>query len=106
MSKRLTFVCIILLVLGMIVDANAASTLKMTCNGNLTNNREDGVTLGNCDLNFIKVKEMTEIENVCGIPELSILPLKINVEYERLSHPIQALPQITGSYTRFLRCGR
>ena len=68
MSKRLTFVCIILLVLGMIVDANAASTLKMTCNGNLTNNREDGVTLGNCDLNFIKVKEMTEIENVCGIP--------------------------------------
>src|SRR5690348_7357544 len=68
MSKRLTFVCIILLVLGMIVDANAASTLKMTCNGNLTNNREDGVTLGNCDLNFIKAKEMTEIENVCGIP--------------------------------------
>jgi hypothetical protein len=68
MPRHLTFVCIILLVLGMIVDANAASTLKMTCNGNLTNNREDGVTLGNCDLNFIKVKEMTEIENVCGIP--------------------------------------
>ena len=39
-------------------------------------------------------------------PELSILPLKINVEYERLSHPIQALPQITGSYTGFLSCGR
>ena len=33
-------------------------------------------------------------------------PLKINVEYERLSHPIQLQPQITGSYTGFLRCGR
>jgi len=33
-------------------------------------------------------------------------PLKINVEYERLSHPIQVQPQITGSYTGLLRCGR
>jgi hypothetical protein len=39
-------------------------------------------------------------------PELSILPLKTNVEYEQLSHLIQVLPQITGSYTGFLRCGR
>jgi hypothetical protein len=52
----------------MIVDGNAASTLKMTCNGNLTNTRTDGVTLGQCDLNFISVKQMDEIESVCGLP--------------------------------------
>ena len=39
----------------------------MTCSGKLTNTRADGVTLGDCDLNFITVKEMTEIENTCGI---------------------------------------
>jgi hypothetical protein len=60
--------CILSLVLSMIVDANAASTLRITCNGNLTNTRRDGVTLGECDLNFISVKQMTEVENVCGIP--------------------------------------
>jgi hypothetical protein len=59
------FVC--LLVSGPIVDANAASTLKITCSGNLINTREDGVTLGQC-LNFISVKQMTEIEGTCGIP--------------------------------------
>jgi hypothetical protein len=68
MLKRLTFVCIFSLVLGTIVDGNAASTLKMTCSGNLTNTRADGVTLDQCDLNFLSVKAMTEIENVCGIP--------------------------------------
>jgi hypothetical protein len=48
--------------------ASARSTLKMTCSGNLTNTREDGVTLGQCDLNFLPVKQMTEIEKICGIP--------------------------------------
>jgi len=48
--------------------ASAGSTLKLTCSGNLTNTREDGVTLGQCDLNFLSVKQMTEIENICGIP--------------------------------------
>ena len=48
--------------------ASAGSTLKMTCNGILINTREDGVTLGQCDLNFLPVKQMTEIENICGIP--------------------------------------
>ena len=57
-----------LLILGTSVDARAASTLKMMCSGNLTNTPADGVTLGQCDLNFISVKEMTEIENACGIP--------------------------------------
>jgi len=51
-----------------IADANAASTLKITCSGNLTNSRADGVTLGQCDLNFLSVKQMDEIESVCGIP--------------------------------------
>jgi hypothetical protein len=66
MPKRLPLVCIVM-ILGTIIDANAASTLKMTCTGNLTNTREDGVTLGECDLNFL-VREMNEIENICGIP--------------------------------------
>lgn len=68
MFKRLTSVCIFLLALGVITDGNAASTVKMTCGGNLTNTRGDGVTLAQCDLNSLSVKEMTEIENVCGIP--------------------------------------
>jgi hypothetical protein len=68
MFTRLTVFCIFSLVSGTIVDGNAASTLKMTCSGNLTNTRADGVTLGQCDLNFLSVKAMTEIENVCGIP--------------------------------------
>jgi hypothetical protein len=53
---------------GTMFNGNAASTIKLTCTGSLTNTRSDGVTLGNCDLNFITVKEMTEIENTCGIP--------------------------------------
>jgi hypothetical protein len=68
MSKRPTSVYIFVLLLGMMFDANAASTLRMTCNGNLTNTPADGVTLGQCDLNFISVKQMDEIEDVCGIP--------------------------------------
>jgi hypothetical protein len=56
------------LVLGTIVDASAASGLRLTCSGSLTNTRQDGVTLGECDLNFLSVSQITEIENVCGIP--------------------------------------
>ena len=54
--------------LGPTFHGNAASTLKMTCSGNLSNTREDGVTLGQCDLNFISVKQMDEIQTVCRIP--------------------------------------
>jgi hypothetical protein len=68
MSTRLTFVRIFVLLSGTVANANAASTLKVTCTGNLTNTRTDGVTLGQCDLNFISVKKMTEIVNVCGLP--------------------------------------
>jgi hypothetical protein len=67
MSKSLT-VCILTLVLGAIADANAASVAKVTCIGSLTNTRENGVTLGDCDLNFITMKEKTEVEDTCGIP--------------------------------------
>ena len=52
----------------MLLDANAASTLRITCIGELTNTHADGVTLGQCDLNFISVKQMDEIESVCGLP--------------------------------------
>jgi hypothetical protein len=68
MAKPVAIIWLFSLVLSTIVDARAASTLKMTCNGNLTNTRADGITLGQCDLNFIAVKQMTEIANVCGIP--------------------------------------
>jgi hypothetical protein len=68
MAKGLTSLCIFSLVLGAIADGNAASTIKITCSGNLTNTRADGVTLGQCDLNFISVKQMAEIQTICGIP--------------------------------------
>jgi hypothetical protein len=68
MLRRIRVLCILLLVLGTIADGNAGSTLRMTCSGSLTNTRADDVTLGECDLNFLPVKAMTEIENVCGIP--------------------------------------
>ena len=41
---------------------------ELTCNGYLMNTRADGVTLGECDLNFISVKQMDEIKSICGIP--------------------------------------
>ena len=106
MPKRPTYVCGFLLILGTMVDANAASTVRMTCTGNLTNTPADGVTLGQCDLNFISVKQMDEIEGVCGIPGTVDTLLKINVEYEQWFHPIQFSPLIRGSYTRSLSCCR
>ena len=66
MAKRFIFAFIFVLSLGTIVDA--ASTLRMTCSGELTNTRTDGVTLGQCDLNFISVKQMDQIQHVCGLP--------------------------------------
>jgi hypothetical protein len=68
MFNRLAIFCVFSLLLGSIADGHAASTLKITCIGNLTNTQADGDTLGQCDLNFISIKEMTEIEKVCGIP--------------------------------------
>jgi hypothetical protein len=67
-KQGLMVIATVVVISGTIVDGHAASTLKMMCSGDLTNTRADGVTLGQCDLNFLSVKEMTEIENVCGIP--------------------------------------
>jgi hypothetical protein len=74
MSNRVTFLCALTLILGAITHGYAASTLKVTCSGNLTNTEADGDTLGQCDLNFLSVKEMAEIENVCGIPGSTVTP--------------------------------
>ncbi len=57
-----------LLIGGTIVECRAASELRLTCSGSLTYTTEDGTTLGQCDLNFIHVKEMDEIEKICGLP--------------------------------------
>jgi hypothetical protein len=74
MPKHVTILFSCWLVLSTITYANAASTIKITCNGSLTNTRADGVTLGQCDLNFISVKQMDEIEDVCGTPGTSVSP--------------------------------
>jgi hypothetical protein len=68
MSKCLTILFRFWLIVGAIANANAASTLKLTCTGELTDTRKDGITLGECDLNTIPVKQMDEIEDTCGIP--------------------------------------
>jgi len=68
MVKGFTFICVVALTVAAMSEGHSASTVKMTCTGSLTNTRTDGVTLGQCDLNFLSVKEMTEIESVCGIP--------------------------------------
>jgi hypothetical protein len=68
MLKSFTSIGIVSLIAGATSAGNAASTLKITCTGSLTNSRTDGITLGQCDLNFLSMKEMTEIENTCGIP--------------------------------------
>jgi hypothetical protein len=44
MSIHLAICCICSLVFGTIVDAYAASTLKLTCSGELTDTRKDGIT--------------------------------------------------------------
>jgi hypothetical protein len=81
---------------------NAAPTLRMTCSGNLTNTRADGVTLGNCDLNFLSVKAMTEIENVCGIPGTVDTPAENQCRIRAVVSPDPTI----GTYTGFLRRGR
>jgi hypothetical protein len=68
MSNGLTTLLGFSFILGTIANANSASTLKLTCTGELTDTRKDGITLGECDLNSIPVKQMNEIEDACGIP--------------------------------------
>jgi len=68
MSRRLAIFSVLSLVLSMIVDAGTAWGFQMTCTDYLMNKRETGLTLGKCDLNFISVKDVNEIEDICGIP--------------------------------------
>ena len=58
----------VLIIGGTIIKCCAASRLRLTCSGTLTNTREDGITLGQCDLNFLPVKDINSIEDICGIP--------------------------------------
>ena len=67
-KQTLVAITTMLVVSGAIVECRAASVLRLTCSGNLTNTREDGITLGQCDLNFLPVKDIDSIEDICGIP--------------------------------------
>jgi len=69
MAKQAPLAIAIALIMGgTIVECRAASGLRLTCSGNLTNTREDGLTLGQCDLNFLPVKDINAIEDICGTP--------------------------------------
>jgi len=68
MLKCFAIFCILSLVLGTIVDASTAWSFQLTCAGRLTILHESGLTLGQCDLNFLSVKEVNEIEDICGTP--------------------------------------
>src|SRR5215470_1907637 len=69
MAKQAPLAIAIALIMGgTIVECRAASGLRLTCSGNLTNTREDGITLGQCDLNFLPVTDIDSIEDICGIP--------------------------------------
>ncbi len=64
-KKTLIAIGCALLIGGTIAECRAASELRLTCSGSLTYTTEDGTTLGQCDLNFLPVKEMNSIEQVC-----------------------------------------
>jgi hypothetical protein len=68
MAKRLAIIGSFSLILGTIVGASTASSFQMMCSDYFTNTREMGVSIGKCDLNFISVKEMNSIEDICGTP--------------------------------------
>lgn len=67
-KQTVVAIAMMLVTSGTIVESRAASGLRLTCSGNLTNTREDGITLGQCDLNFLPVKDIDSIEDICGIP--------------------------------------
>ncbi len=86
---------------GTIVDASVASGFRLTCNGSLTNTQADGDTLGQCDLNFISVKEMSEIENACGIPGTVDTPAENKCRIRAIVSP-EASPAASGKLYRVL----
>jgi hypothetical protein len=65
-KQTLVAMATMLAISGAIGECRAASGLRLTCSGNLTNTREDGITLGQCDLNSLPVKDLGSID--CGIP--------------------------------------
>ena len=67
-KQALLAIATMLVIGGTIVECRGASGLRLTCTGDLNNTREDGITLGQCDLNFLPVKDINSIEDVCGIP--------------------------------------
>jgi hypothetical protein len=67
-KQALISIIVVLVIAGAIVKCSAASGLRLTCSGNLTITREDGITLGQCDLNSLSVKDISSIEDICGIP--------------------------------------
>ena len=67
-KQALLAIATALVIGGTIVERSAASGIRLTCSGTLTNTREDGITLGQCDLNFLPVKDINSIEDICGIP--------------------------------------
>jgi hypothetical protein len=67
-KRTVVAIATMLAISGAIVECRGASGLRLTCSGNLTNTREDGITLGQCDLNFLPVKDIDSIEDICGIP--------------------------------------
>jgi hypothetical protein len=73
-KQALLAVATMLIIGGTIVECRAASGLRLTCTGDLNNTREDGITLGQCDLNFLPVKDITSIEDICGIPGTTDTP--------------------------------
>jgi len=73
-KQALLAVATMLIIGGTIVECRAASGLRSMCTGDLNNTREDGITLGQCDLNFLPVKDINSIEDVCGIPGTTDTP--------------------------------
>jgi hypothetical protein len=67
-KQSLLAIATVLAIGATIAECRAASGLRLTCSGNLTNTREDGLTLGQCDLNFLPVKDINAIEDICGTP--------------------------------------
>jgi hypothetical protein len=49
------------------VTAHAASR-TMICSGEWVDMRGSGLSIGECDINYISPKELRRIENICGEP--------------------------------------
>jgi hypothetical protein len=96
-KQTVVAIATMLAISGAIVECRAASGLRLTCSGNLTNTREDGITLGQCDLNSLPVKDIGSIEDICEYPALSIRRLKRSAGLRRPFRRKRAAAQIIAS---------